>query len=186
MTGRPFQVRSSRELASHQHYRLRADEVVFPDGSVHSYGVFIQAEAAVMVAVTPELTTFLVRQWRHSWNEDAWELPAGTVDEGEDPLDTAHRELVEEAGLSASRWDPLGTARATAVSTMRFNLYLARELTRVERQPEVYEADMVVRELPLAEALELAASGTIQHAATIAALFRASRFLQSSRAGTAH
>ena len=177
MTGRPFKIRSSRELAHHRRYALRVDDVVFPDGTVHDYGVFIQPEAAVIVPVTPELTTFLVRQWRHSWNEDAWEAPAGTVDPGEDPADTARRELVEEAGLLASRWDPLGTARGTAVSTMRYSLFLARDLERVERRPEVYERDMVIRELPLADALGLAVDGTIQHAATIAALYRASRFL---------
>ena len=122
-------------------------------------------------------TTFIVRQWRHSWDSDAWELPAGTREEGEEPLATARRELVEEVGLEAGRWDPLGTARATAVSTMRFHLFLARDLSHVERRPEIYEQDMVIRELLLAEALELAVDGTIQHAASIAALFRAQRFL---------
>lgn len=177
MSGRPFEVVSSRELARHRHYALRADEVRWPDGAETDYGVFIQPEAAVVVPLTTEGTTFIVRQWRHSWNVDAWECPAGTVEEGEDPADAARRELVEEAGLAASRWDSLGTARATAVSTMRFNLYLARDLERVERRPEIYERDMVIRELPLEEALDLAADGTIQHAASIAALFRASRAL---------
>ena len=61
---------------------------------------------------------------------------------------------------------------------MRFHLYLARGLTTVGRKPETYEQDMVVRELPFEEALELAAGGTIQHAASVAALFRASRLLR--------
>ena len=178
MTGRPFRVVDSRELAQHHRYRLRADDVVWPDGTETSYGVFTQPEAAVIVALTDSNTTFIVRQWRHSWEADAWELPAGTVEEGEDPARTARRELIEEAGLDASEWEPLGTARATAVSTMRFHLYLARRLTRVERRPEVYEQDMLIRELPLPEALELAADGTIQHAASIAALFRARRLLE--------
>jgi 8-oxo-dGTP pyrophosphatase MutT (NUDIX family) len=177
VTGRPFEVRSSRLLARHHHYALRADEVVWPDGAETSYGVFIQPEAAVIVAVTPERETYLVRQWRHSWNADAWELPAGTVEEGEDPALTARRELVEEAGLEAGEWESLGTARATAVSTMRFNLYLARGLRQVERRPEIYERDMVIRRLPLSDALDLAGDGTIQHAASIAALFRADRLL---------
>lgn len=177
MTGRPFEVVASRELAAHHRYRLRADDVRWPNGTESSYGVFIQPEAALIVAVTESRTTFLVRQWRHSWNDDAWEVPAGTMEEGEDPLQTARRELVEEAGLEASSWEPLGTARATAISTMRFHLFLARRLTRVPRQPEFYEQDMLLRELPLAEALDLAAGGTLQHAASIAALFRADRFL---------
>jgi ADP-ribose pyrophosphatase len=180
MTGRPFKVIGSRELAHHHFYRLRADEVLWPDGTETSYGVFIQPDAAVIVAVTEERTTYLVRQWRHAWDEDAWELPAGTVEEGEDPAETARRELVEEAGLDASRWDSLGTARAAAVSTMRYHVYLARSLHPVERQPEIYEQDMVIRELPLAQAFELAADGTLQHAPSIAALYRAQSFLARS------
>ena len=104
-------------------------------------------------------------------------MPAGTVEEGEAPEATARRELIEEAGLEAKRWDSLGTARATAVSTALFHFFLARDLSRVARRPEIYEQDMVVRELPLEEALGLAEEGTIQHAASIAALFRAHRFL---------
>jgi len=178
VTGSPFQVLDSRELCRHGRYELRADEVAWPDGTSATYGVFRQPEAALIVPVSERGTTYLVRQWRHSWQAQAWEVPAGTVEEGEDPLATAHRELAEEAGLAAAEWQPLGTARATAVSTMRFHLYLARGLTTVGRKPETYEQDMVVRELPFEEALELAVGGTIQHAASVAALFRASRLLR--------
>ena len=177
VTGRPFKVVAHRDLCAHHRYSLSADDVIWPDGTVTSYGVFRQPEAALIVPLTEERTTVIVRQWRHSWDTDAWELPAGTMEEGEEPLATARRELVEEVGLEARRWDPMGTARATAVSTMRFHLFLARDLAKVERRPEVYEQDMVVRELPLDEALELAADGTIQHAASIAALYRVQRFL---------
>jgi len=167
-----------RELGRHQRYSLQADEVVWPDGTHATYGVFLQPEAALIVPVTDRLTTFLVRQWRHSWETDAWEVPAGTVEEAEDPLLTAQRELAEEAGLEAADWRSLGTARATAISTTRFHLFLARRLTAVPRRPEAYEQDMVVRELPFEEALALAADGTIQHAASVTALFRAERLLR--------
>jgi 8-oxo-dGTP pyrophosphatase MutT (NUDIX family) len=177
VTGRPFKVVSHRDLCAHHRYSLHADDVVWPDGTETSYGVFRQPEAALIVPLTAERTTFIVRQWRHSWNTDAWELPAGTMEEGEEPLATAGRELIEEVGLEARRWDPLGTARATAVSTMRFHFFLARDLSQVERRPEIYEQDMVIRELPLGEALALAMDGTIQHAASIAALFRARELL---------
>jgi 8-oxo-dGTP pyrophosphatase MutT (NUDIX family) len=177
VTGRPFKVVAHRELCAHHRYRLDADDVVWPDGTETSYGVFRQPEAALIVPVTEQRTTVIVRQWRHSWNNDAWELPAGTMEEGEEPDATARRELVEEVGLEARRWDSLGSARATAVSTMRFHFFLARDLSKVSRRPEIYEQDMVIRELPLEEALDLAMDGTIQHAASIAALFRAHRFL---------
>jgi ADP-ribose pyrophosphatase len=178
VTGSPFKVLSSRELCRHGRYELRADEVVWPDGTTAIYGVFRQPEAVLIVPISERGTTFLVRQWRHSWGADAWEVPAGTVEEGEDPLATARRELAEEAGLEADDWQGLGTARATAISTTRFHLYLARELSQVARRPEVYEQDMLVKELPFEEALALAADGTVQHAASVTALFRADRLLR--------
>jgi 8-oxo-dGTP pyrophosphatase MutT (NUDIX family) len=177
VTGRPFKVVEQRDLCAHHRYSLHADDVVWPDGTMTSYAVFRQPEAALIVPLTEQGSIFIVRQWRHSWDTDAWEVPAGTVEEGEPLLATARRELVEEVGLEAGRWDSLGTARATAVSTTRFHFFLARDLVKVARRPEIYEQDMIIRELPLEEALELAADGTIQHAASIAALFRAQRFL---------
>lgn len=124
-------------------------------------------------------STVLVRQWRHPWDEQSLELPAGTLEDGEDPLAGARRELAEEAGLEAAGWEPLGTARGSAASTMRFHLYLATEITRVERAPEAYEQDMILRELPLSAALEAAYGGEIQHAASIVALLRAARHLRA-------
>ena len=176
----PFEVLRREKLAGHNREAFFADFVRWPDGTESSYGVFQQPDAALIVPLSATGTTFLVQQWRHSWEEDAWEFPAGRLEEGEDPLYSAGRELEEEAGLSAARWDSLGTARATAISTMHFHLYLARDLTVVPRRPEIYEQDMVIRELPLEEALAEAASGTIQHAASIAALFRAARKLKES------
>jgi 8-oxo-dGDP phosphatase len=177
MSRRPFEVRGSTELAQHHRYRFLAEEIVWPDGTRISFGVFEQPDAAIVVALSEEGTTFLVSQWRHSWDGRALELPAGGVDEGEDPALTARRELAEEAGLEASEWRSLGTARGLAVSRMRYHIYLARGLTKVDRRPEAYEQDMSLSEVPLAEALELAADGTIQHAASIAGLYRADRYL---------
>jgi ADP-ribose pyrophosphatase len=177
--GPPFEVVSSRELCRHGRYELHADQVAWPDGTRTTYGVLRQPDAALIVPVSERGTTFLVRQWRHSWAAAAWEVPAGTVEHGEDPLATARRELAEEAGLAAAEWEPLGTARASAISTMQFHLYLARELSAVERRPEIYEQDMMVRELPFEEALALAADGTVEHAASVTALFRADRLLRT-------
>mgnify|MGYP001791931443 CR=1 FL=1 len=139
MTGRPFKVVAQRDLCAHHRYSLHAEDVEWPDGTLSSYGIFRQPEAALIAPLTEKGTTFLVRQWRHSWDADAWELPAGTMEEGEEPLATAQRELIEEAGLEARRRDELGTARATANSRMRFHLFLALAPTAAEPRRAVQE-----------------------------------------------
>ena len=177
----PFQVLRRDKLGGHSREAFFVDQVRWPDGTESSYGVFSQPDAALIVPVSAAGTTFLVQQWRHSWEDDAWEFPAGRLEEGEEPLSSAGRELEEEAGLRAVRWDSLGTARATAISTMRFHLFLARDLSSVPRRPEIYEQDMVIREIPFEQAIAEAVAGTIQHAASIAALFRAARKLEESK-----
>jgi 8-oxo-dGTP pyrophosphatase MutT (NUDIX family) len=174
---RPFEVLASRPAGRVNDVVLRADEVEWPDAKRATYAVVEHHDAAIVVAVSERRSVYLVRQWRQSWSADAWELPAGTFSPGEEPLACAKRELAEETGLSAGRWRSLGTARASALLTVKFHLFLARDLTAGERAPEAYEADMIVREVPFERALEEARDGTIQHAASIAALFRAQAVL---------
>ena len=104
-------------------------------------------------------------------------MPAGTLEAGEDPLAGAQRELEEEAGLVARRWTSLGVTHGTAIVTGSQHLYLARDLSRVHRAPEAYERDMIMRELPLGEAVDAALRGEIQHAGSVTALARAARML---------
>lgn len=121
--------------------------------------------------------TMLVRQWRHAWNVSSWEVPAGTSDPGEDPLECARRELAEETGLVATRFRSLGVVHGAAILTGLAHLFLAEGLTEEARSPETYEQDMEVLRLPFAEALEAALGGDIVHSGSITALSRAARAL---------
>lgn len=174
---RPFDVVASRELCRQGGIALRSDRVRWPDGDEGDYRVVETPGAAYVVPVHPDGTTILVRQWRHAWNSTAWEVPAGTLEPGEDPLAAAQRELEEEAGLIAGEWRSLGVARGTALVTGQQHHFLARRLSRVQRAPEFSERDMVLRELPFRQALEAALSGEIEHAGSTAALVRAARVL---------
>jgi 8-oxo-dGDP phosphatase len=169
----PYTTRSSRELARSGRFALVVDEIDMPDGSHHQNRWFRATSAAFIVPVFDDLTTVLVRQWRHPWRETSWEVPAGTLEEDEEPLDGARRELEEEAGLLAGTWEPLGVQRPSALLDARQFLFLARDLRAVSRAPERYEADMITRRLPLAEAVEEALAGGIAHATAVSALCRA-------------
>jgi len=122
--------------------------------------------------------TLLVRQWRHAWEISSWEVPAGTFDEGEEPLQCARRELAEETGLVATRYRSLGVVHGAAFLTGRAHLFLAEGLTEAERSPETYEQDMEVLRVPLIEALDAALEGQIVHSGSVTALCRAARGLK--------
>ena len=120
----------------------------------------------------------VVRQWRHAWEESSWEVPAGTFNDGEEPLECARRELAEETGLVGARYTSLGVVHGAAFLTGRAHMFLAESITEVERNPESYEQDMEVLRLPFTEALEAALSGQIVHSGSVTALSRAARALK--------
>lgn len=173
----PFEVVGSSEIARLGNLGLRLDTVRWPEGIESRHRAIETPDAVWVVPFFESGRTVLVRQWRHPWDCSAWEVPAGTLEAGEDSLPGAQRELAEEAGLTAHSWISLGRTRGSALLTGVQHLYLARNLTRVERRPEAAEADMIVRELPLSAAVAAALDGTIEHATSIAALIRASRHL---------
>jgi ADP-ribose pyrophosphatase len=139
--------------------------------------VLTNPDSALVVPYFENGDTVLVRQWRHAWEESSWEVPAGTFNEDEAPLECAKRELAEETGLIASRYTSLGVVHGAAFLTGRAHLFLAESITESERNPERYEQDMEVHRLPLADAFEAALNGQIAHAGSVTALSRAARAL---------
>jgi len=140
--------------------------------------VVTNPDSAFVVPMFTGGDTVLVRQWRHAWDISSWEVPAGTRDGDEDPLECARRELAEETGLVAGRYTSLGVVRGAAFLTGRAFLYLAEELTESSRSPEAYEQDMDVMRMPFVDALNAALSGEIVHSGSVTALCRAARALK--------
>jgi 8-oxo-dGTP pyrophosphatase MutT (NUDIX family) len=150
----------------------------FPDGAEARYTVMENPDSAFVVPHFDNSDTMLVRQWRHAWNESSWEVPAGTFNEGEDPLECARRELAEETGLLAARYTSLGVVHGAAMLTGRAHMFLAEAITESDRSPETYEQDMEMLRLPFVEALEAALNGQIAHSGSVTALCRAARVLK--------
>ncbi len=158
-------------------FELREDVIRFPDGADAVYTVVANPDSAFIVPYFDDGDTMLVRQWRHAWDESSWEVPAGTFNGDEDPLECARRELAEETGLVAARYTSLGVVHGAAFLTGSAHMFLAQGLNEAERNPETYEQDMEVLRLPFAEAFEAALKGGIAHSGSVTALTRAARAL---------
>jgi len=177
----PWRTRARRVVFANQRLRLLEDQVVQPDGGAGTY-VFLQIETPI-VAVVPvdaDGQTYLVRQWRYPWGRNSWEIPAGGGEPGEAPVDGARRELAEEVGLCASDLEPLPDGYASASIDGHWHLFLARGLEpappgRHRRDPG--EHDLIVRRVPLVEAVEAALDGRIAHFGSVVGLLRAARRL---------
>ncbi|MCA9753217.1 MAG: NUDIX hydrolase, partial [Gemmatimonadetes bacterium] len=122
---------------------LAIEDVVLPNGARTRLEVMHHPGAAAAVPLFPDGTVAILRQYRHAVGGWLWEVPAGKLDKpGENPLECAQRELAEEAGLAAARWDKLGSIYTTpGFCDEIIHLYLARELTEA---PLEHEADEVI------------------------------------------
>ena len=83
--------------------KINRDQVRLPNGNVHTRIVVRHPGAACILATTPDNRVVLVRQWRYAANQATLEIPAGKLDEGEDPAACALRELGEETPYTAER-----------------------------------------------------------------------------------
>jgi ADP-ribose pyrophosphatase len=113
----------------------------------------------------------LERQYRYAAGRRMWELPAGRVDPGENHIAAAKRELIEETGYTASRWQKaLFFYVSPGFLDESMTVYLASGLKKGMAQPEEDER-IAVRFFPLRQAVRMATSGKIIDAKTIASLF---------------
>ncbi len=92
--------------------------------------------SAVMMAVDEKNRVMLVRQYRLPTKQSLWEIPAGKIDDGENALQAAKRELIEETGLRAKKWKKLVSFfPSPGYVQEKMTIFLATELTQGESQP---------------------------------------------------
>jgi ADP-ribose pyrophosphatase len=154
---------------------VREDVVRLPDGKPAGREYIVHPGAAVMLAMPDAHSVLMERQYRYPLRSHVYELPAGKMDPGEDALETAKRELLEETGYSARDWRHLLTTYpVVGYSNERIELYLARDLEYVGHALDEGEF-LDVFTLPLDEAIRWVRSGRIVEAKTIMALLLADR-----------
>jgi ADP-ribose pyrophosphatase len=158
---------------------LDVEEVRLPNGTMMRMELVRHPGGAAVVAIDAQDRVCLLRHYRPAVGAWLWELPAGKRDHGEPALVAARRELQEEAGLMAARWDALGSIWSSpGILAERIELYLARGLTRVTAsadEDEVFE----IHWLAFDEALEKVLADDGADAKTIAGLARAERVRKS-------
>ena len=163
-------------------FDLRLDTLRRADGHEFRREMVYHPGAVCMIAIDGEGRLLLVEQYRHGARARLLEIPAGTLEPGEDPAETAARELREEVGMRAARVEPLGGFWiAPSYATEFIHLYLCTELTP-DPLPGDEDEDIEIAPLTRGEALAAIDGGRIIDAKSIAGILRWER-LAGGRAG---
>ena len=158
--------------------RFRVDTCELGNGNLLDATIFEFRSWANIVALTKNEEVVLIQQYRHGIRDVLWEFPGGVVEDEEDPVDGAKRELLEETGYAASQ--VIEVARLypnPALQTNTLFCYLALDAERVSEQSLDAGEDIEVHLVPLEEVVRMAKSGNLPHALMTAVLFSTLAYL---------
>jgi ADP-ribose pyrophosphatase len=168
-----YAVLSRRVLVEGKIFSVYSDEVAMPGNGAVERTYVHHVGAVGVLAIDEEDRVVLVRQYRHSLGRFLLELPAGLRDvAGEQPQETAVRELAEETDLAARTWSPLVSVHSSpGVSDELVQIFLAKDLVPVpeaDRHVRFHEeAEMTVHRYPLSVAVDMIHRGEITNAAAV-------------------
>lgn len=177
---------SSQTVFQGRVFSVTSDEVEEP-GGVKARREIIRHPGSIVVLALQEGTSrsgplvLLERQYRYAADARLWELPAGRVEPGESFLAAAKRELLEETGFTAGKWETaLSFYPSPGFLDEVMHVLLARALSRGKPRPEDDER-ISVRFFPFKQAIKMALSGKIIDGKTLAALFWLEKKLAARR-----
>jgi 8-oxo-dGTP pyrophosphatase MutT (NUDIX family) len=179
MDSNTWKILSSKLVYDNKWINVTEYDVINPSGGKGIYGkVHFKNRAIGVVVLDESLNTYLVGQYRFTLGEYTWEIPEGGAPLDQDPLEAAKRELLEETGIIAARWNKLLDVHlSNSVSDEYGHVYLARELQFGEAEPEETE-DLALRKLPFEDAYQMVLRGEITDSLAVAGILRTKLFLQ--------
>jgi 8-oxo-dGTP pyrophosphatase MutT (NUDIX family) len=167
-------------------FRVQHDKIIEPGGRQNERDVIRHNGSVVILAVDDSGSKknpwiVMERQYRHAANQYLWELPAGKIDAGEEPLAGAKRELIEETGYRAKKWSPLVEyypSPGFLGETMK--VFLAEGLRAGEAHPEEDE-EIELRLIRLTDVLKMIEKGAIIDGKTLSSVLLYARIKEKRR-----
>ncbi|MGD1889121.1 MAG: NUDIX domain-containing protein [Cyclobacteriaceae bacterium] len=176
----PWQTLHRKQVYDNPWIEVYEDQVINPRGGKGIYGIVSFKNLAIgVIPIDEEMHTWLVGQYRYTLDEYSWEIPMGGGSKANSPLESAKRELKEETGLSAQRWENIMRIHTSnSVTDEEGFIFLAQDLTPGETEFDDTE-DLQIKRLPLKEAIRYVMDGRITDAISMAGLFKVARLFKT-------
>lgn len=169
-----WQLLDSKMAFDNRWFKVRQDKVKLPNGkTLDDYFVWLKGDVAMMVPVTENKELIFVKQYKHAARKIMIEYPAGFVEKGEKPLETAKRELMEEIGCSADLSLVAQVEDEPTKAEGTIYIYLAQNLKPVKKTSSDDNEEIEILKISFKETLEMIDRGEIWANETIAATFLA-------------
>lgn len=168
MTITPWKILESNYLRNN----VRVDKCETPDGKIIEPLVLEYGTWVTIVALTKKQEVLLIKQYRHGAQKILWELPGGAVDEGEEPIQAAKRELLEETGYTSDNIIEVGRVSPNPAShTNLMHAYVALDSRKVGDQSLDEIEEIEVYPIPLDEVILMVKNGEILQSLHVSTLF---------------
>lgn len=169
----PWKTLSSELVYESGWIKVNKHHTLNPNGNPALYSVVNFKNLAIgIVPLSNDGYTWIVGQWRYPLNEYSWEIPEGGGPLGQDPILTAQRELKEETGIVAEKFEEIMRLHLSNSATDEHAyIYLATGLTFEGAEPEDTE-DLKIKKLHISDAFEMVMEGEITDAMSVAAILK--------------
>lgn len=166
-----WKVKKSEQINSYRIFSTRKDTSESQvNGDQHDFYVIQSPDWINVIPVTADNDIVLIKQFRHGTQSVTIEIPGGMVDRGEEPLEAARRELLEETGFTSGNWEKLGVVHPNpAIMDNSCHIYLARdaEKTREPRFDGTEDIETIL--YPAGKVREMITDGRITHSLVLSA-----------------
>ena len=166
--GVPIKTVKIKRIYKNPWLSLEEHRVITPDNKKGVYGVLDYGDG-VSVLATDGNNVYLIKEYKYAIKKFSFLLPSGSVNKNETPLQSAKKELLEEAGLKAGKWTFLGTTHPfpTNITTTVY-LYLARDVKQIQ-QPE---AGVSLYKFSLSKVKKMIDQNKITHSGSLICLLK--------------